>query len=184
MRRRPRLLAGVGVTACLLLAAGCSATSSTTTRPTTQTETTESAAVLPGDRSSTPAPEPQDELAEPSLGAAPSWDSTARDAAGEAATRAVTAYLSGDAEDAWWSEVAPLLSPVAQQAYAGTDPANVPGRVVSGPPTVTDAAGSAYLAEVVVPTDAGDYGVLLSRAATGDPWLVERFRLHEPGSTP
>jgi len=97
---------------------------------------------------------------------------------------AVTAYLSGDAEEAWWFEVAPLLSPVAQQAYAGTDPANVPGRVVSGPPTVTDAAGSAYLAEVVVPTDAGDYGVLLSRAAAGDPWLVERFRVPEPGSTP
>lgn len=183
MKRRPRLLAGVGVTACLLLASGCSATSSSTPPP-TQTETTQSAVVLPGGRSSAAAPEPQDELAEPSFGAEPSWDPTAQGAAGEAATRAVTAYLSAGAEDAWWTGVAPLLSPVAQQAYAGTDPANVPGRVVNGPPTVTDAAGSAYLAEVVVPTDAGDYGVLLSRAAEGDPWLVERFRVPEPRSTP
>ncbi|MFC3688907.1 hypothetical protein [Aquipuribacter hungaricus] len=127
---------------------------------------------------------PQDELPEPTIGAAPSWGPTDQAAASDAARVAVAAYISGRDQEAWWSELARLLSPTAQQAYAGTDPANVPGRTLTGPPTVTDGAGSAYLADVVIPTDAGDYGVLLSRSAGGDRWLVERFWLPEPTVTP
>ena len=164
MRQRPLLTIGVGASACLLLAAGCSTAPATV--PLSKTNA-ESAIALPS-----------------SPGAAPSWGPTDQAAASDAARVAVAAYISGRAEDAWWSELARLLSPTAQQAYAGTDPANVPGRTLTGPSTVTDGAGSAYLADVVIPTDAGDYGVLLSRSAEGDRWLVERFRLPEPAVTP
>lgn len=129
------------------------------------------------------AAEPHDDL-EVTLGAVPSWDLAAQAEAGVAASTAVGAYVSGGTEEAWWARVAPLLSPVAQRAYAGTDPANVPGRQVEGASAAATDAGSAYLARVVVPTDAGDYEVLLSRTGAGAPWLVERFRVPEQEPRP
>ena len=109
-------------------------------------------------------------------GPVPTWDEAAMVAAGRIAEDAVAAFVS-DADDAvWWTTVSPLLSPTAQQAYVGTDPAEVPGSTVLGSPVLLD-AGSAYLARVLVPTDAGDYEVLLSRTEAGAPWLVERFGL-------
>jgi hypothetical protein len=78
------------------------------------------------------------------------------------------------ASDAWWEELEPLLSPAAAAAYAGTDPANVPARAVTGPARLVG-EDSAYLAPVAVPTDVGAYQVLLSRAGHGSPWRVERF---------
>lgn len=114
-------------------------------------------------------------------GPAPTWDEAAVVAAGRSAQDAVAAFVS-DADDAvWWTTVSPLLSPTAQQAYVGTDPAEVPGSTVLDVPTVLD-AGSAYLARVLVPTDAGGYEVLLSRTEADAPWLVERFGL--PASVP
>lgn len=114
-------------------------------------------------------------------GPVPTWDEAATVAAGRSADEAVAAFLA-EADDAvWWTTVSPLLSPTAQQAYVGTDPAEVPGSTVFGSPVVLD-AGSAYLARVHVPTDAGDYEVLLSRTEGGAPWLVERFGL--PAAVP
>ncbi|WP_380169632.1 hypothetical protein [Jannaschia sp. R86511] len=109
-------------------------------------------------------------------GPAPTWDEAALIAAASSARDAVAAFTS-DADDAvWWTTVSPLLSPTAQQAYVATDPAEVPGSTVLDVSTVLD-AGSAYLARVLVPTDAGDYEVLLSRTESDAPWLVERFGL-------
>lgn len=109
-------------------------------------------------------------------GHVPTWDEAAMAAACRSAEDAVTAFVS-DVDDAvWWTTVSPLLSPTAQQAYVGTDPAEVPGSTVLGSAVVLD-AGSAYLARVRVPTDAGDYEVLLSRTESNTPWLVERFGL-------
>ena len=127
--------------------------------------------------------EPHDDIEVP-LEAVPSWDLTAQAEAGLAATTAVAAYVSGGTDDVWWTTVAPLLSPVAQQAYADTDPANIPGRQVEGPPAVALGSGSAHLARVVVPTDAGDYEVLLSRTGATASWLVERFHLPEQEPRP
>lgn len=107
---------------------------------------------------------------------APTWDEAAVVAAGSSAQDAVAAFMSGADDADWWTTVSPLLSPTAQQAYVGTDPAEVPGSTVLEVPTVLD-AGSAYLARVLVPTDAGEYEVLLSRTESDAPWLVERFGL-------
>lgn len=106
----------------------------------------------------------------------PTWDEAATVAAGRSAEEAVADFLAEADDAAWWSAVSPLLSLHAQQAYVGTDPTEVPGRTIAGAPVVLD-AGSAYLARVRVPTDAGDYEVLLSRTGAAAPWLVERFGL-------
>ncbi len=78
-----------------------------------------------------------------------------------------------DAEQ-WWAELSPLLSPAATVAYEGTDPQMVPPRAVTGPPRSAQSP-SPYLATVIVPTDAGEYAVLLVREGGGAPWLVERI---------
>ena len=85
----------------------------------------------------------------------------------------------------WWAGVSPLLSPSAVVAYAGTDPAEVPAHRVTGAARV-GTSPSAFLASVFVPTDAGDYAVLLVRAdaawptadtiVTGDNVVLDRDR--------
>jgi hypothetical protein len=113
------------------------------------------------------------ELGEPEV--VPTWDDTARRGAVDKAEAAMTAFVRPDLdESAWWSQLSPLLTPAAQVAYAGTDPAQVPARSVVGAGRLVDES-SAYLARVEVPTDIGPYLVLLSRDGQGAPWLVERL---------
>lgn len=106
------------------------------------------------------------------------WDDQAREHAASAAAATVAAYVrEGQPEDSWWSEVSRYLTDQARHDYALTDPANVPGAAVTGDPVVETAPPSVYLVTVTVPTDAGDYTVLLSRVLKtpeANPWLAER----------
>ncbi len=105
----------------------------------------------------------------------PTDDASAQDAALALGSEAVTAFARPDVSPAeWWAELSPMLSPAATQAYAGTDPVEVPARAVTGPAR-TGVSPSAYLATVFVPTDAGEYAVLMVREGGGAPWLVERI---------
>lgn len=105
----------------------------------------------------------------------PTDDAASVDAASAVASAAVTAFARPDVDaDLWWAELSPLLSPAATTAYASTDPSLVPARAVTGPPR-TGESPSSYLATVFVPTDAGEYAVLLVREGGGAPWLVERI---------
>lgn len=74
----------------------------------------------------------------------------------------------------WWSDLEPLLTTNAAQAYEGTDPTWGEQIKVSGRGKVLE-GGSAYLARVHFRTNHGTYLVLLSRGSAQDPWLVERF---------
>lgn len=104
-------------------------------------------------------------------------DATSQDAALRLGADAVTAFARPDVSaDQWWAELSPLLSPAAAEAYVGTDPAQVPAREVTGPAS-TGVSPSPFLATVFVPTDAGDYAVLMAREGGGAPWLVERISL-------
>jgi len=115
--------------------------------------------------------EVEGDFAEP--GSAATWDQPSADAATQAATAAMTLFVSHPEDaQAWWAQLQPLLSPTAARDYVGVDPANVPARCVTGPTTVEQDA-SAYLATAVVPTDHGAYTVLLSRQGGDQPWLVE-----------
>ncbi|MGY1592913.1 hypothetical protein ACI79D_13110 [Geodermatophilus sp. SYSU D00708] len=137
---------------------------------------TEQAQPEPTTQSAAPAPEPGDaDAALPAPPPQPTEDDASQQAALDAATAAVTAFARPALEPGqWWAELAPLLSPAAAVAYEGTDPQAVPATAVTGPPRPTPSV-SAYLSTVLVPTDAGEYAVLLVREGDGSPWLVERF---------
>lgn len=111
----------------------------------------------------------------PAPAPSPTWGATDRARAVKAATSAMTIFTDHpDDEAAWWASLEPKLSRQAAADYAGTDPAEVPARAVSGEAELVDDS-SAYLAVVEVPTNAGTYQVMLSRAGAGAPWLVERL---------
>lgn len=115
--------------------------------------------------------------------AAPTWDAAARATALAVGSQVMEAFARPRlAEAAWWRGLRPLLTPAATVAYQGTDPANVPASRVTGRPLLAEVS-SAYLARVAVPTDAGTYTVLLSRAADGAPWRAERIT-PPPGARP
>jgi len=114
------------------------------------------------------------QLATPS--AYPNSDDAGWQDAQAAAAAALQVFARHDLPTpSWWAGLAPLLSPTAVQAYQGVDPANVPAHRVTGVAYPTGDTGTPYLARVAVPTDAGDYVVLLSRAGQGQRWLVERL---------
>jgi hypothetical protein len=105
----------------------------------------------------------------------PTDDVPSQDAALALASEAVTAFARPEVSpDQWWAELSPLLSPAALVAYSGTDPVEVPAREVIGPAR-TGVSPSAFLSTVFVPTDAGEYAVLMVREGSGAPWLVERI---------
>ncbi len=111
----------------------------------------------------------------PAPEAVPTWDAPSRLSAVGQARTALAAFARPQLPRAtWWSLLAPLLTPTAQAAYQGTDPAQVPVRAVTGPGRLVDET-SAYLARVELPTDVGPYLVLLVRDGQGAPWLVERL---------
>lgn len=99
--------------------------------------------------------------------------------AGQAETVAVAALQAwaspGPDHDAWWNNLAPLLSPDARVAYEPTDPEQVPALTLTGPPRL-EPQTSAWLATVDQDTTTGEYRVDLSRRDDGT-WQVERIEL-------
>jgi hypothetical protein len=80
--------------------------------------------------------------------------------------------------DTWWAQLKPLLSPEAEQAYAYTDPQNIPNAQITGPaklgPIEPDSRGE--IRTVTFPTNFGKFGVQVIRAA-GDGPLDDRWRM-------
>lgn len=109
----------------------------------------------------------------PELPAPPTRDESSTAAAVELAQQAMTAFARPTIDaDSWFTELAPLLTPDARSSYYGTDPDEVPAHAVTAPGRAEESP-SAYLAYVTVPTDVGDYRVLLSREGRDTGWLVE-----------
>lgn len=173
-----RLAIGAGVAAVVALAlSGCagqgesSSTSPTPTPPASSSTPLDLGQFTPApsgavdeDTGETIAPQP-----------VPTWDEPSRTAALEAAQVAMTAFARPSVGyDTWWAELSPLLTQRAQQDYAYVDPANVPASTVTGAGALVDES-SAYVATVEVPTDAGTYTLVLTRADGQSPWLTSRF---------
>ncbi|PPK91945.1 hypothetical protein CLV92_11926 [Kineococcus xinjiangensis] len=113
------------------------------------------------------------ELPEP--GPAPTWDEESQAAALERGSTAMAVFARPHLDAAtWWAELTPLLTAAAAMAYEGTDPAEVPARQVTGPARLAG-QDTPYLAHVLVPTDVGEYDVLLSRQSADEAWQVERL---------
>ena len=107
--------------------------------------------------------------------AVPEWDSASRAAATAAAEESMRAFARPDLDqDSWWGQLEPLLSSEAQINYAYVDPANIPASHITAEPSLTEDA-SAHIAHVSVPTDIGEYTILLSRQDATAPWLAERI---------
>lgn len=99
-------------------------------------------------------------------------DLQARVIAAEAMTRFTDTV--GITTEQWFAELRPLLTDGAAAAYAFTDPAQVPARAITGDVWLED-SGSAYLSRPVVPTDVGDYRLLLVRDDGDSPWQVQEI---------
>lgn len=155
-----------------IAAASVAACSDPDTPPPTATSSSSSLETAPSD-----APEDRHGATVTPSGpsSSPTWNSAARLSARSTATRAIRLYVRQDVSaEKWWSDLEPLLTTNAAQAYEGTDPTWGSQVKVTGRGKVLD-GGSAYLARVHFPTNHGTYLVLLSRASATDPWLVERF---------
>ena len=130
--------------------------------------------------SSTPAPSstapsgPNDIDADlPAPPAPPTDDAPSRTAAEQAAADTMVAFMQVDLDaDDWLAGMSAHLTPAATADYLGTDPLEVPARQLTGPARYAGST-SAYLATVTVPTDVGDYQLLLVREGQGAPWLAE-----------
>lgn len=73
----------------------------------------------------------------------------------------------------WWRRLEPMLTPGGRQAYAHTDPAQVPDlQQIELEDVVLHAPGVA--ATVYFATPEGRFGVDLSRRAAGGDWLANR----------
>lgn len=105
----------------------------------------------------------------PSLGAAD------RSAAVSAAEAAMAAFARPTMDPAaWWDELSPLLTSQARTDYAYVTPSSVPATMVTGGGILTDDS-SAFVVHVAVPTDVGDYDILLIRTDGSAPWEVSRL---------
>jgi hypothetical protein len=105
----------------------------------------------------------------------PTDDIPSAQAALDTGTAVMTAFARPDqSADGWWAALSPLLTPAAATAYSGTDPAEIPASTLTGPAWLGESP-SPFLSNVFVPTDAGNYVVLLVRDDATAPWLAERI---------
>jgi hypothetical protein len=103
------------------------------------------------------------------------WDVASHTAAEQAAKKVLTTWSRPTlAYEQWWAELEPLLSPEGQESYAYTDPANIPALTITGP-GVESNNDNPYVVTVTFPTNAGDFGVDLSRTGIPGTWIAENI---------
>lgn len=90
----------------------------------------------------------------------------------DAAMRAFVAHDRG--YDEWWADVSQYLGADAKEAYAYTDPANVPASEVTAQSLLSNV--QPQVLTVLVPTDIGSYSVELVQEESGGPWVIYRLR--------
>jgi len=108
----------------------------------------------------------------PQIGGKSSEDHDKEVRLADAAMRAFVAHDRG--YDEWWADLTQYLGEDAREAYAYTDPANVPASEVTGRSLLSGVQEG--MLTVLVPTDIGSYSVELVREQTGGPWVIHRLR--------
>lgn len=105
----------------------------------------------------------------------PEWDANSRKSVVAAAEAAMRAFARPDLDfEKWWADVQPLLDQKASLDYSYMEPASIPANEITGAGVIVDDT-SAFVGTVEVPTNAGTYTVILSRADADGPWLTSRF---------
>jgi len=113
--------------------------------------------------------------ADSALPAPDTMDPAGAEDATAVARSAMEAFVQNELPyDQWWAGLSPYLDGDALVAYEYTDPALVPASSVTGELRVS-AAPDATQITVLVPTDVGQYQVLLNRQAVGGEWTVSRL---------
>jgi hypothetical protein len=110
---------------------------------------------------------------------APQETAVQAEAATQAAVDAFKAWARPTLDyDTWWAELKPHLSPEAEEAYAYTDPRNIPKIDVTGEPTLgaEEHDGRGTILTVTLPTSVGTFGVQMIRGE-GDGGMDSRWRL-------
>lgn len=107
---------------------------------------------------------------------APAASDQAQQSAVSAAEKVVRTYAQPKlSPDEWAQQMTPLLSQSGAVAYEGQDPTTIPATKVTGSGKILPGATNVAL-NVLVPTDAGDYNVALSRSGDSAPWLANEIR--------
>ncbi len=107
---------------------------------------------------------------------APAATKAAESSAVTAADTVMTTYAQPSlSPEAWAQQMTPLLSQSGAIAYEGQDPTTIPATKITGDGTILPGATNVALT-VLVPTDAGDYTVALSRSGDSAPWLADEIR--------
>lgn len=175
IQRLPLALAVVSAT---LVITGCSSSTaaSTSATPSQTEQQTESAPSPDEEGADAPAGLVDDDTGEtitPQV--VPEWNDESRASVIAAAESATHAFARPDlAYEDWWAGLQPLLTQQASSDYAYVDPANIPASEVTGSGTIVDES-SAYVGTVEVPTDVGDYLVILNRKSAEAEWMVSRI---------
>ena len=168
MSRRAAALVPLALAAALTLTACTTGVDPNVTAPTAAPDM--SAAPNPS-ASSTPSVY-DDATAQP----APDASEGAQQSAVDAAEKVVRTYAQPTlSPDEWAQQMTPLLSQSGAIAYEGQDPTTIPATKVTGSGKVLPGATDVAL-NVLVPTDAGDYNVALSRSGDSAPWLANEIR--------
>ena len=170
----------IALVAAILALTGCAAAAegAQPPTPTPSTSTNGQGPTLPDLEQFTPPPEgliDEDTGEAVTVQPVPEWNQASRSSAIAAAEQAMTAFARPSLDyDTWWAELVPLLTQQATADYAYVDPGNIPASRVTGSGELVEVT-SAYVANVEVPTDAGTYTLVLSRANAAAPWLASRF---------
>lgn len=168
MSRRAAILVPLALAAALTLTACTTGADPNVTAPTAAPDM--STAPNPS-TSSTPSVY-DDATAQP----APDASEGAQQSAVDAAEKVVRTYAQPTlSSDEWAQQMTPLLSQSGAIAYEGQDPTTIPATKVTGSGKVLPGATDVAL-NVLVPTDAGDYNVALSRSGDSAPWLANEIR--------
>jgi len=171
MRRGTRCILGMTAASAMVLA-GCSNDPEPAEEVTTTASVTEPAPP-PSGLNGTGTNEDTGELVTTSP--VPEWDQASRDSALRAANEVMTAFARPDLSfEQWWAALQPMLDQQASRDYSYMEPSVIPVTTVTGEGALLD-VDSAYIARVAVPTDAGEYTVLLSRVDADAPWLASRM---------
>lgn len=163
--------------ALTLLLLGCGASGGD--QPSTRVTVTEPPSTVDPLR---PAPTDAAELLDDGSTVAPSpastlvWDTKSQADAVTVATTVMKRFARPTTASAtrWWPTLRPLLTGKAQADYEWVDPMNVPVTSVTGTARF-DVASKASVSRVHVPTNAGEYLVVLTRTDATPQWVADRI---------
>lgn len=102
-------------------------------------------------------------------------DAESRQAAVDAAQQAMTAFARPHLDpQAWWTDLAPYLTQRARQDYAYVQPSAITATSVTAAGYIA-AEPSPLLVHVGIPTDSGDYMLIVARVDGASPWQIARI---------